>query len=132
MLGRDLPTTVLSIYSCANMSSLNKLKVKQKEAIRIICNSGYRDHTAPMFARLNLLTLDKLITFSILKFMHSFIHHRLPLSFERMWIPNRDRFPDRELRNSDQLYILPHNFATLKVVTDEKGEAVGEVLTIIC
>jgi hypothetical protein len=43
----------LSIYSCANMSSLNKLKVKQKEAVRIICNSGYRDHTAPLFERLN-------------------------------------------------------------------------------
>ncbi len=96
------------------MSSLNKLKVKQKEAVRIICNSGYRDHTAPLFERLNLLTLDKLIMFSILKCMHSFTHHHLPLSFERMWIPNRDRFPERELRNADQLYILPHNYATLK------------------
>jgi hypothetical protein len=85
------------------MSSLNKLKVKHKEAIRIICNSGNRDHTAPLFESLNLLTLDKLIIFSILKFMHSFTHHHLPLSFERMWIPNRDRFPDCELCNADQL-----------------------------
>ncbi len=51
----------LSIYSCANISSLNKLKLKQKEAIRIICNSGFRDHTAPQFDRLKILTLDKLI-----------------------------------------------------------------------
>jgi hypothetical protein len=47
--------------------------------------------------------------------IYSFTHHRLPLSFERMWIPNRDRFPERELRNADQLYILPHNYATLKL-----------------
>ncbi len=46
--------------------------------------------------------------------MHCFIHRRLPLSFERMWIYNRERFPDRELRNADQLYTLPHNYATLK------------------
>jgi hypothetical protein len=23
-----------------------------------------------------------------------------------MWIPNRDRFPERELRNADQLYTV--------------------------
>jgi hypothetical protein len=102
------------IYSCANISSLNKLKLKQKEAVRIICNSGYRDHTAPLFARLNILSFDKLIKLSILKFMHSFTHNLLPLSFERMWIFNRERFHNRELRNADLLYIQPHKFATLK------------------
>ncbi len=39
----------MSIYSCATQTSLNKLIVKQKEAVRIICNAGYRDHTAPLF-----------------------------------------------------------------------------------
>ncbi len=39
----------MSIYSCAYSTSLNKLRVKQKEAIRIICNAGYREHTAPLF-----------------------------------------------------------------------------------
>ncbi len=64
----------MSIYSCANKTSLNRLKIKQKEAIRIICNVGYRDHTAPVFARLKILPLDQLIELSILKFMHSFKH----------------------------------------------------------
>ncbi len=36
------------------------------------------------------------------------------LSVHRMWILNRDRFPDRLLRNVNQLYIVPHNYATLK------------------
>jgi hypothetical protein len=48
--------------------------------------------------------------------MHSFTHNLLPISFSRMWILNRERFPDRELRNADQLYILPHRYATLKRV----------------
>jgi hypothetical protein len=104
----------LSIYSCANATSLNRLRIKQKEAIRIIGNAGYRDHTAPLFARLKILSLDSLIKLSVLKFMHSFTHNLLPISFSRMWILNRERFPDRELRNADQLYILPHKYATLK------------------
>jgi hypothetical protein len=86
---------------------LNRLKIKQKEAIRIICNVGYRDHTAPLFARLKILPLDQLIELSILKFMHSFKHNLLPISFSNTWQTNRDRLPERELRNADQLYVYP-------------------------
>jgi hypothetical protein len=46
--------------------------------------------------------------------MHSFIHKQLPLSFHGIWIFNRERLPDRDLRNADPLYIVPHKFATLK------------------
>ena len=104
----------MTVYSCANKTSLNKLKLKQKEAIRVICNAGYRDHTVPLFKSLKILPFDELVKFSILEFMHSFTHNLLPLSFHRMWSFNRDRFPDRLLRNANQLYIVPHNYATLK------------------
>jgi hypothetical protein len=52
----------LNVYSCANLNTLNPLKLKQKEAIRIVCNGGYRDHTGPLFKRLGILPLDDLIT----------------------------------------------------------------------
>jgi hypothetical protein len=104
----------MSIYGCANKTSLNKLKIKQKEAIRVICNAGYREHTAPLFARLKILPIDQLIELSIIKFMHSFHHNLFPPSFNEMWLTNRNRQPERELRNADQLYIPPHRFATLK------------------
>ncbi len=42
----------INIYSCTTDTFLNKLKLKQKESIRTICNAGYRDHTAPLFAQL--------------------------------------------------------------------------------
>jgi hypothetical protein len=46
-------------------------------------------------------------------FMHSFHHNLLPLlPFNDMWQLNRNRQPERELRNADQLYIPPHRFAT--------------------
>jgi hypothetical protein len=104
----------LSVFSCANKTSMNRLKLKQKEAIRIVCKAGYRDHTAPLFARLKILPLEQMIELSILKFMHSFSHKLLPFSFNNMWQTNRDRHPDRVLRNADHLFIPPHKFATLK------------------
>jgi hypothetical protein len=104
----------INVYGCANSTSLNKLRLKQKEAIRIIANAGFRDHTAPLFAQLKILPLDELIRYNKLKFMHSFTHNLLPLSFHHMWALNRERNPDRILRNADQLYVPPHNYATLK------------------
>jgi hypothetical protein len=100
--------------SSANPTSLNRLILKQREAIRIICNTGFREHTAPLFKQLKILPLNELIHLSKLKFMHSFYHNILPESFNRMWLSNRERYPERILRNADQLYIPAHNYATLK------------------
>ncbi len=41
----------ICIYSCANTTSLNPLRIKQKAAVRVIANAGYRAHTAPLFAQ---------------------------------------------------------------------------------
>jgi hypothetical protein len=72
-------TYCMNIYSCANTTNLQRLRVKQKEATRVINNAGYRDHTARLFKLNNILPLDELITFSKLKFMHNYVHHKLPL-----------------------------------------------------
>ncbi len=76
----------VNVYGCANQTSLQKFKVKQKEAIRTISNVGYREHTNPLFKQLKILPIDKLIKFSNLKFMHNYAHGCLPLSFAEMWI----------------------------------------------
>ncbi len=88
--------------------------MKQKEAIRIVCNAGYRDHTSPLFKQLGILPFDELIEFSQLKFMHDFHHGKLPLSFNETCLPNRIRNPDLELRNADNLYVPAHHYATTK------------------
>jgi hypothetical protein len=104
----------LNIYSCANTTSLNKLKLKQKAAIRVVSNAGYREHTEPLFQQSKVLSLDHLIKYSALKFMHSYNFNYLPFSFAETWIKNRDRNQERNLRNADDLYIPPHKLATLK------------------
>jgi hypothetical protein len=104
----------LNVFSCANITALSPLKVKQKEAIRIVCNVGYRDHTGPLFKQLGILPFDELIKYSQLKFMHDFHHGKLPLSFADTWISNRNRNPEIELRNADNLYVPAHHYATTK------------------
>ncbi len=103
----------LTIYSCANATNMNRLKIKQKAAIRTVCNSGFRDHTGTLFSQLKILPIDQLVTYSILKFMHSFTYNILPFSFQSMWTTNKIRFPETELRNANNLFIPAHNFATL-------------------
>jgi len=46
--------------------------------------------------------------------MHDYFHGRLPLSFNEIWIQNRNRNPDLALRNANNLYVPAHHFATTK------------------
>jgi hypothetical protein len=103
----------INIYGCANLTSLNSFKLKQKAAIRVVSNAGHRDHTNPLFKQLGILPLNELIKYSNLKFMHKFSHKNLPLSFHEMWTTNRERNPNIALRNADNLYVPAHNYATL-------------------
>ena len=104
----------INIYGCANPTALQKLKIKQKEAIRTIANVGYREHTSPLFKQFKILPIEKLIKFYNLKFMHNFAHGRVPLSFADMWITNRTRNPAIELRNADDYYVPTHKMASVK------------------
>ncbi len=97
----------INIYGCANTTNLEKICKKQKQAIRIVCNAPFRAHTgtAPLFKELKILPLDQLIEYSRIKFMHCFHFKKLPPSFNEMWKTNRERNPERLLRNADDLYV---------------------------
>ena len=103
----------INIYGCATKTNLSKITIKQKAAIRIVANVGYRDHTSPLFKELKILPFDQLCKYEASKFMHNFINRKLPLSFAETWILNRDRIIGRELRNANDLYVPAHNYATL-------------------
>jgi hypothetical protein len=96
------------VYGCANNSTLKPLILKQKQAIRVVSNVGYRDHTAPLFVKHKILPVNELIYFCKVKFMHNYMFGRLPSSFFEAWQTNRERNVARELRNADDLYVLPH------------------------
>jgi hypothetical protein len=86
----------------------------QKKAIRTICNVPSRTHTAPLFKDLKILPLEKLISYSKLKFMHNFVNQKLPFSFNETWIKNIERNPGLNLRNAQDFYIKPINYISIK------------------
>jgi hypothetical protein len=104
----------LNVYGSANKTALAPLFLKQKKAVRIISRAKYRDHTAPLFANLEILPLDELVTYQRLKFMHCYHHQKLPISFAQLWATNAERNPERVLRNAQDYFIPHHRIETVK------------------
>ena len=59
----------------------NKLLILQKRAVRIISNADYRDHSAPLFAKFNILQCNDLYFLNLGKFMYKSMHNLLPSCF---------------------------------------------------
>jgi hypothetical protein len=95
------------ILSCTNKTNINRILKVQKKAIRIITNSNYNDHTAPLFQSLCILPFDKIIEQAKLLFMHSVEFNYAPSTFNNTWTKNNERNMEIELRNNDE-YVLPH------------------------
>ena len=94
------------ILSCLSPSNKNKIFKIQKKAIRLITSSRYNAHTSPLFSQHKIFTLDKIIKFGKLKFMHTVFNKYAPKSFENIWQLNGDREREHNLRN-DNLFSLP-------------------------
>ena len=104
----------INVYGSANQTNLSKLEIKQKQAIRTISLLGYRDHTVPLFKKLKILPICKLLTFYKIKFMHKYVNRKLPLSFAETWKFNRERNLNVALRNADDFYVPPHRIELMK------------------
>jgi hypothetical protein len=46
--------------------------------------------------------------------MHCYHFKKLPLSFNEMWKTNKERIPERILRNADDLYVPAHRVELVK------------------
>jgi hypothetical protein len=95
-----------AIMSGATAKNKQKISKIQKKAIRLITNSNYNAHTAPLFLAHGILPYEKLITFAQLNLMHSVHYAYAPRSFENTWLTNTNRNPERNLRNANE-YNLP-------------------------
>ena len=78
-------------------SCLNKLRILQKKAIRIITQSHYLAHTDPLFSKLKLFKLDYV-------YMYKSTKGLLPDSMSSMVIPIHN-VHDHNLRNQNAYYI---------------------------
>ena len=104
----------IHIWSCSNSSNINRLFLKQKMAIRIVNSASYNAHTEPLFKKSNILPLTKLIDYFKLQFMHRYIIHEVPASFNNMWMRNEERRRQQDifLRNQEEFYVQPTRLTT--------------------
>ena len=98
----------LPIWSSTSSSNINTVSILQKKAVRIVVLEKYNAHTQPIFKKLKILPLDKLISYFNLQLMQKFKQGFLPISFNQTWSDNRVRRGDQfeiSLRNENLLNI---------------------------
>ena len=83
---------------------LDKLTKIQKWAIRTITNSHYRAHTAPLFSKLNLLTVADLYTLELGVFMYRFSINDLLFVFKN-YFTIRSEIHDYQTRFANNLNV---------------------------
>ena len=86
---------------------LNKLRILQKKAIRIITQSHYLAHTDPLFSKLKLLKLDDLYKHQLGIYMYKSTKDLLPDSMSSIVIPigPLHNVHDHNFRNQNGYYI---------------------------
>ena len=98
----------IHIWSCTTDSNLKPLILKQKMAIRTLCDAAYNAHTEPLFKKSAILPLPYLCEYFKVQFMQKFTQGFLPSSFNEVWVTNAIRRADQdhvELRNDSDLNI---------------------------
>ena len=89
------------IWAHTSNNRLHSLIITQKRAIRICTFSHPRDHSAPLFARLNTLTLSDINTLQTAMFLYKFINNLLPRTFSSYFTSVRSThtYPTRSRNN---------------------------------
>jgi hypothetical protein len=95
----------LNIICCTNKTNLNRVKILQKKAIRIISKVKSNSHTSPLFIKNNVLPLDEQIKFQNLKLMHSIVYDYGPKSFRNTVKNNENRDVGYNLRSGNLMFV---------------------------
>ena len=77
-----------SIIFILEKSNLRRLNVLQKRIIRIITRSSFDAHTALLFHKYHLLTLDNIHLLQVALFMFSVHFNSIPSTFQTMFNKN--------------------------------------------
>ena len=76
------------VWAHGSSTAINKLFLMQKRAIRIVSNSRWDAHTAPLFKKLHILTIFELNKLQIACFMYRINNNMLPSFFSNMFCVN--------------------------------------------
>ena len=78
------------VWGNTHTKYLNDLFFLQKKMIRLISNSGYRDHTRALFHSCNLLNIFDIYRHQLGIFMYKFINNLLPSTFTNYFSLNSE------------------------------------------
>ena len=95
----------------------------QKWAVRTIANSHYRSHTAPLFAKYNILTLADTYKLELGVFMYKYSNNELPGVFDGFFTL-RSNIHNYQTRNADKFNLMKNN----KTFTDHAIRTAGPIL----
>ena len=98
------------VWSYTSQKNLEKLFKLQKKCVRIITFSNYHEHTAPLFASLNLLKLEDIFQFQILKLIYFFYNDRLPTEIKNLFTISNS--VHSHITRGHQLLFIPNVITT--------------------
>ena len=75
-----------STWSSTYVTNLNRIFCLQKRVVRVITNSDYRGHSAPLFTKLGILDVFPVNSFQIAKFMFYYHNLLLPPMFLNLFL----------------------------------------------
>ena len=95
------------VWSSAYVTS--HIWLLQKRAVRVITNSLYQTHSAPLFLQLKVLDIIKVNTFHIARFMFLYHNRLLPISLLNLFVTN-NQIHSHDTRNANSY--RPHSCRT--------------------
>ena len=93
-------TYCVEVWGNAYKSNLHPLYVKQKRVIRLVCKTGYLEHTVYMYV-LYVLPFYDLIKYKIAIFMYKVFHKTLPMTVLMLFMPNHSSYRTRQSKKKN-------------------------------
>ena len=75
----------ITMWGCANSSSLNRIHILQKKALRICCKVHYLHHSTPLFISNQLLNIFDIYLKETAIFMYKYHSNLLPTFFNTLF-----------------------------------------------
>ena len=89
------------VWSTTYVTNLRRILILQKRIVRVLTNSSFLAHTAPLFIKLNLLDIYKINSLHTATFMFCFHKKLLPPCFSNLFNVNK-QVHNYNTRNADQ------------------------------
>ena len=96
-------TYSVEVWGSTYKSNLHPLYVKQKRVIRLVCKTGYLEHTVELFKSLYVLPFYDLIKYKIGIFMYKVYHKTHPMIILMIFMQNHSSYQTRQSKEKFKL-----------------------------